>query len=883
MSSERNYPPRWALRFLRAICPDHLLEEIEGDLVQRFERDAKRWGHKQAASRFIWNTVRFFRPGIILRNKFSISFANTIMISNYFTVATRNIRKRKLYSFINAFGLSIGIAFCILIFLFIQDEKSFNQFHANKELIYRMHGLEYNDQASDPENQYKKLTAMQLALAPVMKAELPEVQHATHFCGNSGVLQYGDKIFKESVTYVDADFFTMFSFPLHAGSPEKLFLDKDEIVLTEKLALKYFGDQDPVGELMMLGDRTLKVTGVIGSPPANSSLDFDALVPIQGWRSYSQHNLDSWLNMGFPTFVQLHPHTDLVNLETKLDKLTEKYMAGILQRWTEERKIPKGHKPYAIGFTNLTAIHFEKQIGDSDPKYSWILGGIAVLILLIACINYISLALTTSARRRMEVGVRKAAGARKGQLVYQFGVESIILALISMIIGIGLAVLFLPAFNAFTGKGIELHPADLPSLIAASLGITVTVGLLAGSYPAFFLSGFRAAEVLKGAFTARLQAGFVKPLVVLQFAFSAFLIISSVIMYRQMKYISTKDLGYDQHQLVVIPTNAGRGRDTLQIPERFRQQALKNLSVLSVTATDYPFAGGDMMIFSIRNTDDDKHVYGYVVDHHFIKTMGITLRQGRDFDPNNSADETNTIIVNETLAREMNWNDPLQERLIYSNGQDGTGSRIIGVAKDFHFLSLSQQIEPMFLTIDRNYGRLDHMLVKISPVNIPGTIEHLQKTFTSVAPGKPFEYSFMDENVSRQYASHERWMSIMGLSTGFAILISCLGLFGLAGVNAVNRTKEIGIRKVMGAELSNIFVLLNKQFVWLSIVAFVIAAPLSWYAMNQWLSRFQFRIEIRWELFAVSMIAGLGVALLAVSYHSIKAALVNPADTLKYE
>jgi putative ABC transport system permease protein len=311
-------------------------------------------------------------------------------------------------------------------------------------------------------------------------------------------------------------------------------------------------------------------------------------------------------------------------------------------------------------------------------------------------------------------------------------------------------------------------------------------------------------------------------------------------------------------------------------------QALKNSSVLSVTATDYPFAGGDAMIFNAKVNGEDKPVFGFVVDPNFIKTMGIKIVQGRDFDINNNADETNTIIVNEALAREMKWNDPLQEHLRYSR-YDTMGSRIIGVVRDFHFLSLSEDIRPMFLTIDEHYGRLGHMLVKISSGDIPGTIAQLQKDFTGVAPGKPFEYSFLDDNVARQYERFDRWMSIMGLATGFAILISCLGLFGLAGVNAVNRTKEIGIRKVLGADLSAIFVLLNKQFVWLSIAAFVMAAPLSWYAMDQWLSQFQFRIEMGWELFAVSMIVGLIVALLAVSYHSVKAALINPADTLKYE
>lgn len=874
-----------ALRFLSWFCPPALYEGIEGDLLEQFDQDAHEIGTKAARRQLVLNVLRFFRPGIILRNKFSFQFINSIMIGNYFKVASRNILRRKLYSFINASGLSVGIAFCVLIYLFIQDEKSFDQFHASKDQLYMMHGLEYNSKASGPEDQFHKIAPMQMALPQVMKAELPEVAYATHFAGNSGLMKYDDKIFRENITYVDADFFRMFSFRLINGNAEKLFVTNDEVVLTDGIARKYFGDKDPMGELVMLGERTLKVTGIIESPPANSSLDFQILTPIQGSRGYNQHNLNSWLNMGWGTLVQLHPGTDLANLETKLDKLAEKYMGEYLQRWKQERKVPDGIMPYTFRFASLTDIHFDKSLGGrkvSDHKYSWILGGIAMLILLIACINYITLALTTSARRRMEVGVRKVAGAYKRQLVYQFSVESVLLALISMVIGIGLTVLFLPAFNSFTGKGITLNLNEIPALAMACLGLTLLVGLLAGSYPAFFLSGYRPVDVLKGGFTTRLQAGFTKPLVVLQFAFSAFLIISSVTMYKQMEYVSTKDLGYDQHQLVVIRTNAMRGEDSLKIGERLQHRAMLNPAVASVSATNFPFAGGDGMSYRIMNNDDGKTVSGYVVDPNFIKTMDMKLALGRDFDINNAADLANTVIVNEALVKELKWNDPLQERLKYSR-QDTLGSRIIGVVKNFHFNSLLSDVGPAFLTIDTNYGKLDNILIKIAPDNIPGTLIQLQKDYTAVAPGKPFEFSFMDENVARQYDQFSRWMSIMGLATAFAILISCLGLFGLAGINAVNRTKEIGIRKVLGADLGSIFVMLNRQFVWLSVIAFLIAAPLSWYAMDQWLMNFHFRIEMGWPLFVTGMAIGLVIALLSVSYHGIKAALINPAETLKYE
>ncbi|HMG93531.1 MAG TPA: FtsX-like permease family protein, partial [Chryseolinea sp.] len=505
------------------------------------------------------------------------------------------------------------------------------------------------------------------------------------------------------------------------------------------------------------------------------------------------------------------------------------------------------------------------------------------LILLIACINYISLALTTSASRRTEVGIRKVAGAQKNQLVYQFGFESILLALISMIFGIGLVFLFLPSFNEFTGKGIQLTRSNLVSLLAFSAGVAVLVGIVAGSYPAFFLSGFRPAQVLKGRFTSKLHAGFTKPLVIAQFALSSFLIISSVIMDRQMSYITTKDLGYNNEQILVIPTHSGwRSLEPDNMVVRYRNALQKVHSVISLAGTTASFNRG-FSRYGYRIDDEQRSAYVYGVDPFYLSTLGIDLVSGRNFDDQIPAD-SNAVIVNEALVRDMKWVDPLAEYLNWNEDSTTLGAKVIGVVKDYHFLSLEQNIEPMFLSMDRRgIGNLTEMLVKIAPGDIPGSVEALRKEWKEVSPNTPFDYYFMDEDVARQYDAYQRWMKIMGLSTAFAILISCLGLFGLAGINALNRTKEIGIRKVMGAELVNIFLLLNKQYVWLAVIAFVIAAPASWYVMNQWLSDFKFAIAIGWELFALSMAGGLLIALLSVSYHAIRTALINPAQTLKYE
>lgn len=728
-----------------------------------------------------------------------------------------------------------------------------------------------------------------------MKDELPEIEYATRYNDYSqGIFRYGEKVFNEKlIAYVDSDFFKMFSFRLISGNADKLFKTKSEVVLTPEIAEKYFGDEDPIGKTVLIeeveeegGEKSFSVAGVIETPPANSSLSFQILLPQEN-RPYYDHHLNRWDNFNTYTLIRLVPNTDLSKLNANLDKVMQKYLGKELEKWRKEyytAPIPADVKQFALELTRLPEFHLKKEINwnkVSDPQYSFILGGIALLILLIACINYISLALTTSATRRTEVGIRKVVGAQWGQLVYQFGFESLILVIISIVMSIGLVVLFLPAFNQFTGKGISLDEVNLFRFLALSVAITMVVSILSGSYPALFLAGLRPALVLKGGFTSRLQAGFTRPLVVLQFALSAFLIISSMIMFRQMRFVTTKNLGYDKDQILVVPTQPGWNEKANKVVEHFRAKMDQESSIVSVSGTNASF-NGMWSRFGYKLEGEHKEAYVYTVDPYYIPTLGLEIIAGRNFD-SNIASDTNALIVNEALVRDMKWKDPLNAHLNWMRYTVGLRSTVIGVVKDYHFLSLEKRIEPMFLTIDMKTGYTPTMLVKLQASNIPDAIEKVRSVWLELNPDKPFEYTFLDQDVAKQYESRERWMSIMGLSTGFAVLISCLGLFGLAGINAVNRTKEIGIRKVMGAELSNIFVLLNKQYVWLALIAFVIAAPASWYIMNKWLADFQFKITISWELFVLSMGAGLIIALATVSYHAIKAALINPAETLKYE
>ncbi|MFZ5973660.1 MAG: ABC transporter permease [Bacteroidota bacterium] len=812
------------------------------------------------------------------------------MVSNYLKVAARNIQKRKFYSFINAFGLSIGMAFCMLIALYIQDERAFDQFHVNKHRIYRIEEKSFDTWRHDEANPYRQSAWIQAGLAPALKEELPEVEYATRYNdGTRAIFRYGEKVFTERLTYVDKDFFTMFSFPLLKGSTDRIFLGKSEIVITPAIATKYFGDEDPIGKTVEIdnnGVQSYTITGIIEAPPAQSSVSFAILLPQEN-RSYYERNLTNWGNFGTPTFVQLREGADLALFKANLDKVMNKHMADRLERWRKEAlvPIPEDAKMLEYQFTALPDVHLKKEISwekVSDPQYSYILGGIALLIMLIACINYISLSLTTSAARRIEVGVRKVVGAQRNQLVYQFSFESLMLALISLVIGFGLVVLFLPSFNQFTLKNIELTFTKALHLMSVGFLLTVVTGLLAGSYPSWFLSRFKPAQVLKGGFTSRLQAGFTKPLVVFQFALSAFLIICSVMMFRQMQFITTKDLGYNKEQVLVIPTQAGWTEASERVIERFRARARQEPLIVSVSGTSSSFNQG-FSRFGFQINGEQKSAYVYAADPHYIPTLGIQLVAGRNFDSSIPSD-TGAIIVNEALVRDMKWTEPIGQHYNWREDSLSIGSEVIGVMKDYHFLSLEQNFEPLFISMDRaNVGYPTTMLIKISATDVTGALDRVKEIWSELFPDKPFDHTFLDEDVARQYQSYTRWMSIMGLATGFAILISCLGLFGLAGINALNRTKEIGIRKVMGAETVQLFVLLNRQYLWLSLIAFSLAVPFSWYVMNQWLSGFKFRITMGWELFAVSILAGLLVAVGTVSYHTLKAAWINPAETLKYE
>ncbi len=812
------------------------------------------------------------------------------MIRSYFTIAIRNIRKHRLYSAINVFGLSTGIAFCVLIYLYIRDERSFDQFHERKNDIYRLHASsfdkeEFDKGSKDPYNSYAYLPAK---LAEVMQSELAEVEATTRYRPNEeGIMRYGEKTFNQSITYVDSGFFRMFSFPIVSGSVREVFRNPTDAVITPAVVEKYFGVEDPIGKTFTWGTtdtQTFTVVAVIAAPPANSSVSYEVLLPMEASANFARSR-EMWGNHSYPTFVMVHPGTDRTQFKAHIDALTDKYMADRFKERRERQQIPAKYKVLEFNVVPLPEVHLYNAISwekVSDAKYSVILGGIAVTILLIACINYIALSLTTSVSRRVEVGIRKVIGAARKQLVIQFGAESLLLGFLSACFGLLLSVLFLPAFNSFTDKRIAVPWSQMPLLVSVTILIGIVSGLLAGSYPSVFLSRFLPASVLKGRFTSRLQAGFTKPLVVLQFALSAFLIISSVIMYKQMEYVSSKDLGYRDDLVVAVETQAGWSSEADKTVEHLANALRNDAAVAGVAGVSSSFNKG-WSRYGYRIEGVERSAYTYTVNADYIPLLGIELKAGRNFDGRPS--DSTAIIVNEALVHDMGWTDPLSEHLNWKEDSTSLGAQVIGVVKDYHFLSLEKNIEPMFMGLGKSSlgGHLVTILVKLNPGDVSKNLARVKQVWAELYPDRPFQYSFVDDDVAKQYEQYQRWTTIAGLATIFALLIASLGLFGLAGINAVNRTKEIGIRKVMGAEVLSIFILLNRQYVWLSLAAFILAAPFSWYAMNTWLQSFQFHVSISWELFAFSLLGGLLIALATVSYHALRVASSNPAETLKHE
>jgi putative ABC transport system permease protein len=813
------------------------------------------------------------------------------MWHNHLKICLRYIRKYKLYSFINITGLSIGIALSILIFIFIADEFSFDQFHKKKESLYRMEARQYTygeEKSIFDENGdgIWRFAWMPTPLGPAIADEIPDIVNFTRWETGEGIVVYGDKVFREDVNFVDPGFFNMFDFKLLRGDPATILTDKSQVVITKAFQGKYFRETDPVGETIQLdisGDvRSYMISGIIEDPPSNSSLAYNLLMRQEN-RPWYDESLNNWRSFNNPTFIELSPQTDILNFNKKLLVFENKYFEQEKKETREREALEEDVPVFELMLQPFTKIHQDSEVAwhkSSDPTYSYIIGGIGLLILLIASINYIILSLCNSSARAKEVGIRKVLGANPSKLTGQFWGESMILVFFALITGIFLAALLLEPFNAFTEKSLPLFSDHSLRIFIFLIFLGILIGLLAGGYPAIYLSGFHPAMVLKSGTSSKFNTVLIRGLVILQYSLSAFLIISSMVMYWQMQYVTTRDLGYNMDQVLVVPTFTGWTDEGEATVNRLDQALQGKSAILHVSGTSASFnRGWSRNGFEI---DGEEHsAFTYRIQDDYLKTLGLELLEGRDFDPDRPSDINNAIIVNEALVNDLGWDQPVGERLYWC--QDSSAHLVIGVVKNYHFRSLENEIEPVILYFNPEEGKISTILIKISPEDIPGTIGYIEKTWKLLHPNKPFEYSFLDDDVSRQYSNYQRWMKIMGVSTFLAIFIACLGLFGLSGINAVYRMKEISIRKVLGASVKQLFLLMNREVVLLALISFILAIPVSYFIMTRWLDSFEYKIGMDWPVFLISGTAGILVAVLAVSYHTLRVSLVNPAEILKDE
>ena len=804
------------------------------------------------------------------------------MFKNHIKVAFRYLSKHKGYTFINVLGLAVGIACCILIMLFVRSEWSFNRFHTKGERIHRA-WLEEHYQGEVFRN-----TVTPIPLVPVLQAGLPEVEAACRVASLNPAVKYNNNIFNDEVSMEDSSFFYIFDFPIIDGANKYPFTTSNSIVITKSASKKYFGNDTPIGKTLelQLGDNKVMftVTALAKDPPLESNIQFDMLIPFSNahyiWSE--QTRTSAWSNVSVASFFLVKNNISIPDINKKI--------ASILQPL-----VVKNYKAgeYNVRLQSLKDIYFnttlpESLTGYSNPKYSYILGSVGILILLIACINFVTLSIGRSATRALEVGVRKVLGAERQQLIRQFWGEALILTIFSFIVGIILAILFLKSFNTLANRELVLYVDGLTILFCAVL--VLLIGLIAGIYPAFVLSGLKPIQVLKGKLQSTGRMGlFRRALVVCQFAASIILIISTITIGKQLKYLQSKDLGYNREHLIIIPTNKPPGEGSA-LAGKYRAELQKNPQVISSTSSLYSMVNDGWM--SIGYTDVNKSFRQFrfnVIDVNFIETMGLQIVEGRNFLKENLSD-SNTIIVNEALVKEYGWNDPIGKKLPGKYDQ-----QVIGVVKDFHFESLHTNIKPVVMSLmadsifsassDVSYASSPRprVSIRLRGGDLEENIASLRTAWKSVAGDEDFEYTFLDEALRSAYEQEQCLGNIVQYASALSIFIACLGLFGLATLVVLRRTKEIGIRKVMGANVSHIVTLLSKDFILLVVIASFIAFPIAWWALSKWLEDFQFRTNISLWIFLISVLLTLIIALITVSAQTLKAALSNPVKNLRTE
>ncbi len=789
------------------------------------------------------------------------------MLTSYIKTAIRNLKKYKGYSFINITGLAVGIACCILILLWVRDELSFDGFHAKADSLFRV-----VEEQIYTAGEIFPVAVTPAPLAPALKDEFPEITDTCRYTTAPRFLvRYEDNRFYESgLGMADPSFFTMFSFPLVKGDPETVFKQLNAIALSESMAEKYFGQEDPIGKVLRLENQfDLIVAGVMQDIPANSHLQFDFVMPFK-LLEFGGQRLDQWGNNQYFTYVELAASADPDTVGEKIKDYLKK------------------HNPETtttLHLQPLQRIHLHSDYvadvpGHGDIRYIYIFGMVALFVLIIACINFVNLATARSGNRAREVGMRKVTGARRTDILSQFLSESVLYALIAFLLALGMASLILPAFNNLSAKSLSLVIGGSGVFFAGIVGMAVLTGLGAGIYPALFLSGFQPVQVLRASqLTGPKGRVFRRVLVVIQFALSIGLIIASVVVRNQLEFIRNKDLGFDREHVVYMRF----GVQTAQFYESFKTEALTDPAVVGVTFANqlptYILNSTTSVTWPGKDPNESVLFHNTTVNYDYFATLRMELVEGRVFSQEFSTDEKQAYILNQAAARLVSQEDKAVGSRITLWDDAGT---VIGVVKDFHFKSLNTKVEPLIIRL-RPAEPYGHLLIRVSAESLPGVLDRLTGIWERVSPQFPFDFAFLDESFDRLYRAEQRMGSIFGAFTGLAIFIACLGLLGLASFMAERRTREIGIRKVLGATVAKIVLLLSREFVFLVVLANAIAWPVAWYVMRRWLQNYAYSSGLNALVFIGAGAAALLIALFTVSFQSIRAASADPIESLRYE
>lgn len=799
------------------------------------------------------------------------------MFRNYFKIALRNLQRNKVYAFINVAGLSIGLACTMLILLYVKDEVSFDRFHHNGPHIYRVvtkstnRGVEY------------KQSNTGLLQGPRFTQNVTGIQSFVRIQSGTEDIRKGTEVESRDLLYVDSNFLSVFTFPLIDGDAATCLKAPHSAVLTADEAKKQFGSAAAVGKMLMIKEDSLfvpyTVTAVTANCPQNSSIQYKILLPIRETEADAKND-DNWFSYFLNTFVVLNEHADAQAVSGQMQRFYEKDAAASFKAMNAR---------FGNGDDNGMGTYFLQPFGDmhmstelpaqnglvngSNPMYAYILSGIAVFVLLIACINFVNLTVARSVKRAKEIGIRKVIGSDRQQLIIQFLGESFVLCALAFVLAIILAQAILPIFNELSNKSLAIGYLLDGKLVAGYIGLFLLTGLLAGFYPALVLSGYKPVDTLYSRFNLKGKNYLQKSLVVLQFTLASFLIIATFTIYAQFNFLTKTDLGYDDSNIVLVDKNNMSHTQAAA----FKTALLKHPGIVFAA----PKNGGNWMTGARLDNDSSLSFYYETVDESYLQTLKIPLVQGRNFSANYPSDSVYSVLVNESFVKKAGWQNPLGKTVNF-NYDNNKIYRVIGVVKDYHFAALNQKIGPQLFTM-KNSNPYGVFYIKIRPNTATESLKYIQRTFKQLFPFSPYSYVFKNEENLRSYESEAKWKQIILFGAVLTIFISCIGLFGLSVLSAEKRTKEIGIRKVLGASVQSIATALSKDFVKLVVIALIIAMPMAWLAASKWLENYPYRIRLSWSNFVWPAVLVILIALCTVSYRAIRAALANPVKSLRTE